>query len=100
MNRTPIPFCEDIGKRCIEHPEGAAWGWFDHPQYKKIIVWLYCPECRNSSGCLTRHTITDNGEVNASIQCPSEGCTWHIWGILEEYKENGGVAQPYPLKNG
>ena len=51
-DRVHIPFSEDIEERCAEKPEGAAWGWFkDHPEFDRDVVWLYCPDCRHSSGC-------------------------------------------------
>lgn len=93
VDRVIIPFSADIEQRCIDKPKGAAWGWFDHPQYGKV-EWLYCPICNNSAGVLTRHTISENGEVNASIMCnKGTDCLWHIWGTLDKHKENGGVAR-------
>jgi hypothetical protein len=97
-DRVHIPFAEDIEQRCIDKPEGAAWGWFSHPFYDQLVPWLYCPVCKNSAGILTRHSLATDGEVNASIMCNTgENCTWHIWGILDEFAEHGGVARP-PLK--
>jgi len=64
---------------------------------KKDVVWLYCPNCKGSSGCLIRHTITADGEVNASILCP-QNCGWHVFGILDGYAEHGGKPQLTALR--
>lgn len=101
-DRVHIPFSADIEKLCIDKPEGAAWGWFSGEYPKALgvdkIAWTYCPEHKGSSGLLVKHTITAEGEVNASIQCPAKGCMWHIFGILDDYAANGGLPQPKPLR--
>jgi hypothetical protein len=40
-----------------------------------------CPQCKRGSEMLN-HSVTQGGEVNASIACFSP-CTYHIWGILD-----------------
>lgn len=98
-DRVRIPFSADIEQMCIDRPEGAAWGWFEHPVHDMQVPWLYCPECKSSAGVLTRHTIKEDGEVNASIMCNhGDKCAWHIWGILDGYAEHGGKPQLSPLK--
>jgi DNA-directed RNA polymerase subunit RPC12/RpoP len=40
-----------------------------------------CPQCKRSSEMLN-HSVTQSGEVNASIAC-FPPCSYHVWGILD-----------------
>jgi hypothetical protein len=32
------------------------------------------------------HTIADDGTVMPSVVCPHQGCTWHVWVRLLDWK--------------
>ncbi len=40
-----------------------------------------CPQCKRGSEMLN-HSVTPNGDVNASIACFAP-CSYHVWGTLE-----------------
>jgi hypothetical protein len=83
MKRTKIPKVDQF------HRGSAGWflsdGTLCHPG-----VNLICGGCGKHIGDCRNHTITDGGEVNASILCP---CGWHVWGLLEEWEH-----EPDPAK--
>ena len=45
-----------------------------------------CPKCDGFIS-VTNHDISDNGEVNPSLVCPYDGCGFHEWVILENWKK-------------
>jgi len=56
------------------------------------VIRLKCAECGQCS-VLSKspafgnpgHEIRADGAVRPSIVCPVKGCTWHIWGRLEDW---------------
>jgi len=59
-----------------------------------------CPYCRTSSGVLTRHTISADARSTPRFLCPGKcGGQWHIFGILDRLREQGGQPQLIPLKS-
>lgn len=47
-----------------------------------------CPDCRQT-GALVDHEILANGRVHPSVVCPTEGCTFHKWIVLDGWSPNG-----------
>ncbi len=44
--------------------------------------------CSNGhTGSLETHTIRSDGSVSPSVVCPHEGCDFHQFVLLEEWKE-------------
>ena len=59
---------------------------------------IVCPMC-GVSGALN-HAILPNGDVNPSLVCPTTGCTFHEYGMLEGWSEPflpGGQTGVFPL---
>lgn len=50
---------------------------------KRVVgATITCPEC-GESGSLDDHKIESNGIVSPSVQCASEGCTFHVEAVLD-----------------
>ena len=47
---------------------------------------LSCPVCGRVSS-LKDHTVEENGEVNPSVVCGYEGCTFHEWVTLIDWQK-------------
>lgn len=91
MMRVSIPYEQSFKSNergyLISDPDSkgkAAWTLDSHCGDGNVYVVLRCPDCCDLF-CLTAHSISNDGEVNASILCICN--TWHIWGTLEKYKE-------------
>ena len=40
--------------------------------------------CANGHACsISGHEIASNGRVTPSLVCPTDGCTWHVFVVLE-----------------
>lgn len=46
---------------------------------------LSCPDC-GKIGSLGDHKIAANGAVSPSVVCPTEGCRFHEWIILDGWE--------------
>jgi hypothetical protein len=49
---------------------------------------LTCPECENLA-VLIDHEIKADGSVNPSVVCPTDGCKFHEFVILKDWKRGG-----------
>lgn len=59
----------------------------------RLLTWggvtsavIKCPLC-GFDGRLTSHTIKQNGDVNPSVVCPNEDCSFHEYITLEGWKK-------------
>ncbi|MCP6719720.1 MAG: hypothetical protein KJI72_00120 [Patescibacteria group bacterium] len=75
----------------IEIPKGK---WDEKGTYRQVFlidqgnrpsVNLCCPSCGGTAG-LHDHEIADDGTVNPSVQCPYEGCKFHEYIRLKDWK--------------
>ena len=39
---------------------------------------LRCPDCRHRQFLGEKHTVSANGDVNPSVVCPYDDCSWHV----------------------
>ncbi len=64
--------------------------WIDRDFARKADVHTACVTCPNCGNpmSLKEHTIAANGAVSPSLVCPTEGCQFHEFVILEEWKPN------------
>jgi hypothetical protein len=46
---------------------------------------LSCPDC-GKIGSLSDHKIDDQGRVSPSVVCPTKGCDFHEWLILDGWE--------------
>ncbi len=56
-----------------------------------------CPDCNTSLRLDKNHTITDDGEVSASLGCPIKACSYHEFVTLEGWP---GEVEPTEEKVG
>lgn len=68
----------------------AAWTIDKHCGPGMWYPVVRCPLC-NQIFALGKHSISLDGEVNASILCLCE--RWHVWGTLAEWREVIGVPK-------
>jgi len=48
-------------------------------------AFVTCPLCRLGAA-LEDHEIDADGAVSPSLVCPREGCSWHVWVKLKDWK--------------
>jgi hypothetical protein len=76
MERTRIPESESL--------VAGSWLLIDgQPVFR-------CPCCRRASP-MRNHSVDPDGTVNASIGCVAP-CSYHVWGILEEWTHGSKPA--------
>lgn len=68
----------------------AAWTLDKHCGDGHEYPVIRCPLCCGLFS-LGRHSISIDGEVNASILCLCNA--WHIWGILDRWREIAGCEK-------
>lgn len=51
----------------------------------KEVVYMNCPKCGNAAA-LDDHTISQDGIVNPSVVCPFDGCDFHDYVKIVDYK--------------
>jgi hypothetical protein len=61
------------GRNAVTEDRGTWSLWRDR-------VYVCCPDC----GTTLRidHEITETGDVNPSVGCPTEVCSWHVYVTL------------------
>lgn len=57
-----------------------GWWPLETPTGRSAVV--RCPEC-GTCATLTGHAIAADGTVTPSLACPTEGCTFHVYAVLE-----------------
>jgi hypothetical protein len=62
--------------------ERARGTWKELHCPDKISASFICPEC-GTYGDLDEHDIGSDGLVTPSVECATEGCTWHDTIVLE-----------------
>ena len=78
-----------------ETPEPGTW-WF-HPDRDGMSSLSIC-ELRCANGHIgnlspQHHTVDSDGVVKPSIVCPREGCTHHVWGVLDGWSTPEGEEE-------
>ena len=58
------------------------WRKINDDRFKAHVI---CPECE-AMFSLRHHTIAPNGEVSPSLVCPTDGCEFHEFVTLENWK--------------
>lgn len=59
----------------------GTWGLWEWSADKTFVSFT-CPLCAKL-GILDDHTIDDDGSVYPSVECPTEGCSFHEFIQLE-----------------
>lgn len=74
-----------------EIPNAGEWCYVTiHSIPERREAAIGCPLC----GCHARlgHEIDDKGVVTPSLVCPHTPCTFHDWGILEDWDPNPVIS--------
>jgi hypothetical protein len=46
-------------------------------------VWVRCPKCHQSAPL--DHEVHADGRIHPSLQCATDGCTFHVFARLEKW---------------
>jgi hypothetical protein len=62
--------------------------WVDRDFKNKVDISTACVTCPTCGVAMSlrEHQIADNGAVSPSLVCPTEGCTFHEFVTLEDWK--------------
>lgn len=90
--RIMVPYVESLFVAKAEGHTGPAWAWMNHGNGEREVLTI-C-NCGIIAG-IGRHTISANGDVNASYYCADRqhACGWHVFITLQDYAQHGGVAR-------
>ena len=73
---------------------GLGWAWWHG------TVMFECLYGHRTGYDLKAHTINERGEVSPSTVCPEDGCTYHVYAQLMDWKGDEGLQATAPAGPG
>ncbi len=64
---------------------GLGWGWW------RGFVMLECTNGHRHPIDFKAHVVAPDGATEPSLVCPAEGCTFHVYGRLQEWRGDEGT---------
>lgn len=95
MERSTLKKHEPVVQGDVLDLGPGEWALWDPEGDGRWQVVTTCGQCGAVAGCLVKHSIEENGEVNASYVCSATGCGWHVFVRLDGWdlgRKDAGVA--------